>query len=702
MTLCKALFFVLIAFSSVSAKAHAELQFASEELAFNSFPKDGDKTIALANLEGEPSANIYDCVNAITGDFFDFETDLVIPHGVDPIILSRSYCGSACTDGGLSLGWKFQHPASFSYKTVKGKYYFDRKLRASLFQSNGGLLAFEKTVVEGYSYPLPDIHLKSDTLHEGVTNTSRGAIGGITNIKNYRIAIQSKENAILYSGGGEKHFFKRLHSCDSMFQIDREVKSNGNQLQFGYQRRHHQNSMKKITLLNSVHKTICSLTFPEIKSKKMKDDLSWTLPAGDGRYVRYDYMSYNRKFFFLTGATRPNAPEVHYAYDMEDAAKDGEWFPLCRIKRKALPDQRYVNIQYYKLGHNPVNVGDMHLQCPDDPRIGRVRYLLAPAGHDDTPIPIYHFIYDLFVDWNHKSEEYAKPQHGTCDVYNALNHRTTYSFDASHRLSSVLKYDENHKSVARESLIWASNDSSDKTNLLARTLSQERSHCIFARVYKYDARGNAIEQSIYGDLSGHNRTPPNIRPDGQAEQNGCECYTKYCTYSNDGFNLLLEEKDDESVTAYRYQPGSNKLIAKLEGKQAGWMRRTFYTYNDEAALIKEIKDDGCTDSPEDLSNVTERRIIYYTQRQTHPAAFPEIIEERCLDRTSGQELLIRKVVNTYDNLGQVEKQDHFDNLGKYAYSLHWKYDVLGNVKEQTDAMDRKTIRDFDSNGNCIF
>jgi hypothetical protein len=80
------------------------IEFDDTQLAKSLFKpaKDtSDSNAALATLEAGPSAVVANCVNAITGDFFDSQVSLVIP-GPQPLVVQSSYCSS-------EKEWHFQH-----------------------------------------------------------------------------------------------------------------------------------------------------------------------------------------------------------------------------------------------------------------------------------------------------------------------------------------------------------------------------------------------------------------------------------------------------------------------------------------------------------------------------------------------------------------------------------------------------------------
>ena len=62
----------------------------------------------LANLHGIPSMLVHGCVNVLTGDYLDFDTDLILA-GSEPFALERHYCSSDKKKGSLGHGWSHTH-----------------------------------------------------------------------------------------------------------------------------------------------------------------------------------------------------------------------------------------------------------------------------------------------------------------------------------------------------------------------------------------------------------------------------------------------------------------------------------------------------------------------------------------------------------------------------------------------------------------
>lgn len=73
------------------------------ELLLPTFSPEGE-SFPIVNLEGTPNATIDGSVNVISGDFSDFERDLVMI-GSLPLTIERSYSSGDTSKGGLSDGW---------------------------------------------------------------------------------------------------------------------------------------------------------------------------------------------------------------------------------------------------------------------------------------------------------------------------------------------------------------------------------------------------------------------------------------------------------------------------------------------------------------------------------------------------------------------------------------------------------------------
>ena len=638
-----------------------------------------DSPIAMANLEGAPSSFVHQCVNVITGQFCDSQTDLIVHHAVDPITIDRHYLCDTSLSGVFGAAWEMNHCSGLIYET------FDKSPFYTITQDNGGWLYYENYKENNQTI----LKLIPSCINRGVANNATGNISGQTNLKNQYIKPLDKKNVSLISGTGcAKTYTKLSHTGNDIFSLSAESKPSGNKFIYKHQHSH----LDCIELTNSAGKCVSSLKIPHTKVKDLKKNKEWRISTKDNRWVRYTFNKWHDEVL-LKAVDHSDSPSEEFVYC--ERTLNNKYYSL--LWQKMRPDNRFLSMEYYFFGHNPTPKGDLYLEGSYDPRINRVKKLLAPSGHDATPIGIYHFIYDLnIIPHNYYI------LNGGCEVLDAYGHRSIYGYDENHRLTHVERFHSNGQHYTSEILRWGAVNSQNNTNLTAHALEHKHHGLVFAHTYHYDAKGNVEKDTIYGNLSGHSQVLPELRPDGSIVENSPEGYRKTFTYSDDGLNLVLKETDGIQTTYNKYAPGTNRLTAKFEGIEQHYYRRSFYSYNNDAALVKTITDDGTKEDPNDLTGVTERHITYCTPSEVYPVGYPLVIEEKCLDLATGQELLVHKVVNRYTNQAKIDKQEHYDSQGVFAYVLLWEFDAMGNLLKETDALGQTTTRKYDNNGNCIY
>ncbi len=69
---------------------------------------DDNAVPSLVNFSFLPSTLVNGCVNVISGDLCENETDDIVS-GVDPYILGHNYCSSSLDEANLGDGWSFMH-----------------------------------------------------------------------------------------------------------------------------------------------------------------------------------------------------------------------------------------------------------------------------------------------------------------------------------------------------------------------------------------------------------------------------------------------------------------------------------------------------------------------------------------------------------------------------------------------------------------
>lgn len=204
--------------------------FGNEAETYFDNPNSDTLKTVLTDINAEPSSIVAGCVNVITGDYVEFDVDLIIP-GPEPIRIQRSYSSSDTGTGILHRSWRSNFQSLMTLK-------FDHRTRHQTATASylGG--CGERMHFEGSGYKDDDTlelkPLKSMYKH-GLTNTSKGAISGQTHPKNSRIIYdnESREKCILSLGSGEKHRFRRYGS-EHHYLLREITKPSGLQLHYTY------------------------------------------------------------------------------------------------------------------------------------------------------------------------------------------------------------------------------------------------------------------------------------------------------------------------------------------------------------------------------------------------------------------------------------------------------------------------------------
>jgi hypothetical protein len=108
-----------------------------------------------------------------------------------------------------------------------------------------------------------------------------------------------------------------------------------------------------------------------------------------------------------------------------------------------------------------------------------------------------------------------------------------------------------------EKLVWGSGK--ETGFLKARTVFDENENPLLSREFTYDKRGNVTEEKLYGE--------------------SCDEATTKKTFSDDGFNLKLSERDPVgNYTYYEYYENSNLLKAKFSCYKKKIKKREFFSF----------------------------------------------------------------------------------------------------------------------------
>lgn len=636
----------------------------------------------LLDISAEPSSIIGGAVNVITGNYVETERDLVIP-GSNPLIIQRNFNSGSKGRGTLCHGWDLNFPSNITV-------YYDDTLGAkdpvsAIVNDRGASLLFQGHTNRG-------LKLDRKQLQYGVTNCSAGILNSRTNIKNKKLSYSryGAKHCELKEESGENLLYKCISSSRGKrlrYTVNKNLLPTGCSFAYEYD--------EKDRLLRVISKGQNENFISRIKwiyPRYFKETPELTLLSSDDRKICYKYKKQQshdpdgNNRYCLTSVLRDHAPEV--SYDYRYVSKH----TMERMTRKSLPDNRYLNIQYYEQGNNKVGSDQIYISSEKDSSVGRVAALYAPVGVDSSPIMTWGIKYHL--QRRHKS---SKPIGGYAEVIDALGHRKVYHFSDEQRLTSVEHFFDNGHLYRNEQMVWEEHGE-EKTFLLARGYTDGAGSLLLRRDYGYDKHGNVLQETLSGNLTGCG--DDSVKWTVVGAQKDAEQYIKTYTYTDTG--LVASENDGRKKTEYQYVAGTNLVSLKLVSDNNGIRERNHYVYDSNSTLVEEIEDDGNTWDINNLSGVTERRIKRIKPKTSYPIGLPKVIEERFLNLSTGQEVLLTRAENTYSKEGYLRIQKIYDNQNNYCYSKKWDYDLRGNVIQEIDPLGQITTYKYDQNNNRIY
>lgn len=633
----------------------------------------------LASLGGGPSAMVNGCVNAITGAYIEYSTDMVVP-GPEPILMQKSYTSYS--------GWRL---IGHEYIDCQ-RDTFDRRVVTHLKDGMG--TCYDSINIEAFG-------LAKRNFIYGLTNCGQGKICGQTNPNNQKIYFENLRKAVLIDGAGVRKIYENDLQDKETYNLKSIHKPNGNLSIVN-------NSLKKnpfiygaasIFNFNADRQGLNQISY-DIKDFQIDPRIIATV--NDGRECHYAYQKAAKETYQIGKVIRPNGPLQTFEYDSHS-----------RMKANILPEGRRQNIYYYNQGANPIP-GLPHLNINIDsfldPAYSRVLALASPVGTDATPLCTHRFIYNVVLGdynktyyYNNNAFKYHVPiKSGSTTVIDAHGKATHYHYDGQLRLTGIEQY-LNGRIFRKNHYLWGHADQEEvKGNLLFTVLSDGDGSVYRCHTYNYDNRGNVISEHLGGVLTGKNLNPVQRNIHGVPVFDGADVYTKTYVYSDDGLNLLLQENDGRKQIQYLYYNGTNLLLAKTLSHNGQMKYREFYAYDRNGSPIIIVKDDGSSWDGSNLEGVSERHIVRTQYRQTTPIGLPQIIEEAYLDLTTNQEVSLKKTENVHDLYGNLIQQNHYDSNGSFIYALFWEYNSHHKVIKEINAAGHQSHYAYDENDNLIF
>lgn len=645
-----------------------------------SFCAEGE-SFPIVDIEGTPNSVVGGCVNAISGDYFDFQRDLFMA-GSEPLVVERSYSSSDSSQGGLSRSWQINLQGVLRIRSP------GHRFRSAVWKGSFGS---EVTYMRGPDKTL--FALDPAILKRGVSNNSSGAITGKNNLKNSFVVrhTPTTDQYTLFKGDGSKLIFQPFTPTKGkVHYLQKEIKPNQMEIAYFYDKQYDEMELNYVMVLNPLGNYLQALHLDYSKALSAKHPRV-ILSSNDERKITYNLQPFtytpnpNRPKetyteSYLSEVNRPNGPKENYFYSKIGAFE--------RVIYKLRPDKRFTRVNYYmpQTDYEGIVYGET------DPIMYRIRSIDAPIGKDDSEIPAYTFYYNL---------PHGGSGEGSCAVLNAHKARTDYVWDDEHRLREVIRYTSDGTPYTKDKLFFGGAGSATHGNLTSRAFFCG-DQALFCRYYHYDIFGNVVLEQLFGNLTGLASPPLAVTAEGTPIPTGCDKFEKRRIFSEDGKNLLLSETEGPRTKNFKYYSNSDLVEVAYVLNGSDIVMRHAYNYDENKAVTIEVIDDGYSNNQEDLAGVTFRKIRTTLPKKSLPWCLPEIIEEHYQDPVTLELFLSKVIANTYSLEGKLTRQDHYDANRVLAYSLYWEYDAMGNVILEKNALGETTHKSYDLNGNLIW
>ncbi|MDP1836369.1 MAG: RHS repeat-associated core domain-containing protein [Chlamydiales bacterium] len=277
---------------------------------------------------------------------------------------------------------------------------------------------------------------------------------------------------------------------------------------------------------------------------------------------------------------------------------------------------------------------------------GKVAKLEAPIGHDETPVVLAQYRFEL----DHT------------DVIDAEGGLIRFNHDAFGNIVSKKSFGRSSEEPYRiEAFKWSS------SGLLEACFLQDQ--CTHR--FSYDSFGNVITET---QGSGHE-----------------------VQYEYDSLHRVVKRFDAETSTEFTYLNDTDLVETKLISDQEGIRLRYHYKYNSSGQLIDATIDDGVDVNPEQLAGMTQRRCFSAIYAGSKPLLF----DEKYLDQETNEEKIQKTTLLSYDNHGRVLERHLVDSEGMCYHTTRFSYDQKGQVSSASNESDGIRQYRYDAVGRVV-
>lgn len=637
--------------------------------------------LTLVTLSASPSAptDSYSAKSVIDGHFPQMVDGLICPltgavtlneldgemMSLCPITLERTYSSHRATFAEKPVGWKENCKNRMVLDVLenfegRGQTRFGATFQGS-FGQNIYLL----------NDPKPDGRESlNEFLHDkivfkmGQTNLNGPEISGRSHPKNcrmIRLPGALSTDFVFKTGSGMEVEFIGWDDTFTDRPAARIIYPNSHYQKFKYSEGQ---GIQEVMTFTRHHKLLSKVNFTLSKRFERADFLN-------GVSIAYHY----DKHFNIIKVVPSDGIEQDYTYDKHN-----------RLIKNSRPDGREIHFTYRKNDIGlPAYSSDSAWK-----HTGRAESVSVPSAPDGSLVEVIRLFYERHdaEDWNRTT------------VLDPWNVRRIWRINqGATKHISYLRPDIGDV-YSRQEFYWADPEGPDAGCLMAMALKQGEHNILLAKHYTYDARGNPLEEKLYGNLTGKETETLQLGERGEVLTPDVEHHTLKKTFT-DRMNLIATEDDGLKVRELFYYQDTDLIHKELIRVDGAIKERHYYVYDENLALLEEWVDDGLSDDPMDLSGITERSVIrkYYANPLL---GLPNEEETLFLNPNTGTLLPVSRVKKQYDSRGRVIEQSVYNGQGDYILTRNWEYDNRGNVIRETGPLGSEVIRRFDANNNLIY
>lgn len=568
------------------------------------FSSGGPNTVASDRLPFEGIENgtryLAGCIDPLTGSWHDNEIDLKINGST--LTVSRSHNsreeGLLATRFGL---WNDESRPSLNFWTRWGWnhstlfHYLPDSNTTHLADEFGQHLTFEHNV-EGKGT------LKAENFKHW-TNCALGWIGSSTDAHNYELFFDKKQGKLTTPRGEKRLFSEKVFSNtkkhERVWMCAEKERQYPSGLKWAYE--HHKlMDLAKVEEIDRQGHVLQHIVFEDKGLKAVTSTGDWAKYHLDNSFkahplllikvessqkatISYEYVQFEFSWWL-------DQPMVGHIGDC--------WYNLPPLVTKKIDERgRYRRMTYRdtypKNGH--VCYG---LAPYVEPHAGKILAYYGPVGKDGKEEAIYSFEYG-------ENKTLVRSANGKVDEY---------KYSDKLRLES-LEETAGGKKLRSSFYTYSTADQKIGTGeglVLRSWLKDSADQCQYLKTFEYDEKGNVIKNCMFTAIT-PNAQGPKLDAKGNLQANQSDCYEVRYEYDKElPTHKVAEYYPDGSSIKYVYEPGTDKIQARLCYQPAGLVERRFYAYDNFSQTILEIEDDGCTIDPGSFEGVSHRKVIRRT------------------------------------------------------------------------------------------